>query len=43
VQGRNSDNKLIKVRIGWAPESTLLEGIEKTYKWIDEQINKRKV
>jgi len=39
VAGRNSDNKLIKEKIGWAPDYPLAKGIEKTYKWIKEQIN----
>jgi len=39
VAGRNSDNKLIKEKVGWAPDYPLAKGIEKTYKWIKEQIN----
>ena len=38
VMGRTSDNKLIKELIGWAPDEDLETGIEKTYKWISEQI-----
>jgi nucleoside-diphosphate-sugar epimerase len=38
VMGRNSDNKLIKEVIGWAPNEDLESGLIKTYKWIDEQI-----
>lgn len=38
VMGRNSDNKLIKELIGWAPADNLEEGLVKTYKWISEQI-----
>ena len=34
VNGRNSDNKLIKEKLGWAPSRPLVEGIEKLYKWI---------
>ena len=40
VRGRNSDNKLFKEKIGWEPTQPLIEGIEKTYKWINQQINK---
>jgi len=40
VRGRNSDNTLIKELLGWAPSQPLREGMEKTYKWIEEQINK---
>ena len=39
VAGRNSDNKLIKESIDWAPDYPLSKGIEKTYKWIKEQVN----
>ena len=39
VAGRNSDNKLIKESIDWAPNYALAKGIEKTYKWIKEQVN----
>ena len=38
VAGRNSDNKLIKEEIGWAPNYPLSKGIEKTYKWIKSQL-----
>jgi len=40
VRGRNSDNTLIKKVLGWAPSTTLREGLEKTYPWIAEQVNK---
>jgi len=38
VRGRNSDNKLIKEKLGWAPGSRLSEGLKKTYQWISEQV-----
>ncbi len=38
VRGRNSDNRLLKEKLGWAPERTLREGMEKTYAWIAEQV-----
>lgn len=38
VRGRNSDNKLIKEKLGWAPSQTLKSGLEKTYKWIKEKV-----
>jgi GDP-D-mannose 3',5'-epimerase len=38
VRGRNSDNTLIKKVLGWAPSTTLKEGLEKTYPWIAEQV-----
>ena len=40
VNGRNSDNTLIKELLGWAPSQPLREGMKKTYVWIEEQINK---
>ena len=40
VRGRNSDNKLILEKLGWAPKWTLLQGIEKTYPWIKNQVEK---
>jgi nucleoside-diphosphate-sugar epimerase len=38
VRGRNSDNKLIKKALGWAPSKPLKDGIRETYKWISEQV-----
>ena len=37
VRGRNSDNKLIKKLLGWAPSQPLNKGMEKTFNWIKEQ------
>ena len=38
VRGRNSNNKLIKEMLGWEPKFPLTKGLEKTYKWINEQV-----
>jgi nucleoside-diphosphate-sugar epimerase len=38
VRGRNSDNALIREELGWNYEQSLEAGIEKTYKWITDQI-----
>lgn len=38
VRGRNSDNTLIRERLGWAPRMSLKEGIAKTYAWISERV-----
>jgi nucleoside-diphosphate-sugar epimerase len=38
VRGRNSDNRLIRKELGWAPSRPLLEGLAKTYQWIDQQV-----
>lgn len=40
VRGRNSDNTLIKQKLGWAPSSKLQDGLAKTYDWIAEQVKK---
>jgi nucleoside-diphosphate-sugar epimerase len=40
VAGRNSDNKLIMEKLGWAPSYKLADGLRKTYFWIKTQINK---
>jgi nucleoside-diphosphate-sugar epimerase len=34
VRGRNSDNRLIRERLGWAPNRPLCEGLAETYAWI---------
>lgn len=38
VMGRNSDNRLIKEKLGWAPSRPLREGMEKLYSWINDQV-----
>jgi nucleoside-diphosphate-sugar epimerase len=40
VRGRNSDNHLMREKLGWAPSEPLKNGIEKTFKWIEEQMVK---
>ena len=37
VRGRNSDNALIKQKLGWSPSASLRSGMELTYNWIKEQ------
>ena len=39
VRGRNSNNDLIREKLGWDYSQPLEEGIRKTYTWIREQIN----
>jgi GDP-D-mannose 3',5'-epimerase len=41
VRGRSSDNTLIRQELGWAPSIPLAEGIERTYRWIYDQIRAR--
>ena len=38
VRGRNSNNDLIREKLGWDYSQTLEEGIRKTYNWICQQI-----
>jgi GDP-D-mannose 3',5'-epimerase len=38
VNGRNSDNTLIKKVFGWEPDTRLRDGMEKTYRWIYDEI-----
>lgn len=40
VRGRNSDNRLIAERLGWAPSQSLRAGLEKTYEWIEWQVRR---
>jgi nucleoside-diphosphate-sugar epimerase len=42
VAGRNSDNTFIKSILGWEPDTSLREGMEKTYAWIKQQFMDRK-
>ncbi len=37
VRGRNSDNTLIYKKLGWKPTQPLLEGVKKTFNWINDQ------
>ena len=40
VRGRNSDNRLIRERLGWAPSQPLRAGLERTYAWIESQLRR---
>ena len=42
VNGRNSDNTLIRQVFGWEPDTKLRDGLEKTYRWIYDQVASRK-
>jgi GDP-D-mannose 3',5'-epimerase len=37
VNGRNSDNTLIKKLLGWEPSIRLRDGMAKTYAWIQDE------
>lgn len=39
VRGRNSNNDFIKEKLGWAPSAPLVDGLRKTYSWINQQIH----
>jgi GDP-D-mannose 3',5'-epimerase len=41
VNGRNSDNTLIRKYLDWEPSTPLREGLEKTYAWIYDQYKAR--
>lgn len=43
VRGRNSDNRLISQKLGWQPNQPLLEGLARTYAWIEQQVKKASV
>ena len=38
VRGRNSDNTMIRARLGWEPSTPLRAGLENTYRWIYDQV-----
>jgi nucleoside-diphosphate-sugar epimerase len=40
VKGRNSDNTLYRNSIGWEPSMPLIEGMKKTFAWIESEIKK---
>jgi len=37
VRGRNSNNQLIRAKLGWAPEDLLESGLRETYEWIKSE------
>ena len=39
VRGRNSDNKLYREKIGWESTASLVDGMSKTFDWINKQVN----
>ncbi len=40
VRGRNSDNRLIKEKLGWEPTHSLRAGLEATYRWVEQQVSR---
>ena len=43
VRGRRSDNRLIRARLGWTPSSHLMDGLQRTYRWINTQVEDGKL
>jgi GDP-D-mannose 3', 5'-epimerase len=43
VAGRNSDNTMIKRILKWEPSTPLRDGLAKTYAWIEQQYQDRKL
>jgi nucleoside-diphosphate-sugar epimerase len=39
VRGRNSDNTRLREVLKWEPQLTLEEGLQRTYKWIEQQVS----
>ena len=40
VRGRNSDSSLALKVLGWSPKVPLEVGLEKTYRWVEDQVRK---
>jgi GDP-D-mannose 3',5'-epimerase len=40
VRGRSSDNTLVRELLGWEPSISLREGMERTYRWIYDELVK---
>jgi nucleoside-diphosphate-sugar epimerase len=39
VRGRNSDNTIIREKLHWEPTQSLRAGLERTYRWVEQQVN----
>jgi len=40
VRGRSSDNTEMQHRYGWAPSTSLADGLERTYRWVYDEVKK---
>ncbi len=43
VRGRNSSNTLVAATLGWTPGTALRYGMEKTFSWIYDQVEPRRI
>ena len=43
VRGRNSDNRLIKEKLGWKPTAHLADGLKETYSWIADMVERNNI
>ncbi len=43
VRGRNSDNRLVREKLGWAPSRPLEAGLAETYRWIEQQVRGKRL
>jgi GDP-D-mannose 3',5'-epimerase len=41
VRGRNSDNSRLRKVLEWEPSITLEEGLQRTYRWVEDQVRRR--
>lgn len=39
VRGRNSDNKLFKSKLGWVVSEPLIDGMSKTFDWVEKMVS----
>ena len=42
VRGRNSDNRLVRQKLGWEPHMRLRDGLAVTYAWIEAQVRRNR-
>jgi GDP-D-mannose 3',5'-epimerase len=40
VRGRNSDNSRLREVLDWEPQTSLEEGLRRTYTWIEAELSK---
>jgi GDP-D-mannose 3',5'-epimerase len=40
VRGRNSDNSRLRIVLGWEPQTRLAEGLNITYRWIEQELER---